>query len=68
MLIGSDILRDSTSKDVIHQASISQPTCTAVQIAFVELLRQLAILPSTVIGHSSGKLISCPLETFLMLF
>jgi acyl transferase domain-containing protein len=33
----------------------SQPLCTALQIAIVNLLRSLSILPSVVIGHSSGE-------------
>lgn len=34
----------------------SQPLCTALQIALVELLKSLGIVPNAVIGHSSGEI------------
>jgi acyl transferase domain-containing protein len=37
-------------------AAISQPLCTAVQIAQVDLLRSLGITFHTVVGHSSGEI------------
>ena len=40
----------------INLPSISQPVCTAVQIALVDLLRDWEILPSSLIGHSSGEI------------
>ncbi|KAF2196495.1 ketoacyl-synt-domain-containing protein [Delitschia confertaspora ATCC 74209] len=40
----------------IHEASISQPLCTAVQIVIVTLLRAAGIVFDTVIGHSSGEI------------
>ena len=40
----------------IDEAFISQPLCTAFQIALVNLLRSWAIHPSIVVGHSSGEI------------
>lgn len=40
----------------VDQAEFSQPLCTAVQIAIVNLLRSWNVVPGAVIGHSSGEL------------
>lgn len=38
------------------KAEFSQPLCTAVQIAIVNLLSSWGITPSAVVGHSSGEI------------
>jgi acyl transferase domain-containing protein/NADPH:quinone reductase-like Zn-dependent oxidoreductase/ubiquinone/menaquinone biosynthesis C-methylase UbiE/aryl carrier-like protein len=40
----------------INEAEISQPACTAIQIALVELLRSWGVSPALVVGHSSGEI------------
>ena len=40
----------------IDEAVISQPLCTAVQIALVDLLRAAGITFAAVVGHSSGEI------------
>ncbi|KAI1078778.1 putative polyketide synthase [Whalleya microplaca] len=40
----------------VNQVTHSQPLCTALQIALVDLLRDWGINPSVVIGHSSGEI------------
>ncbi|GAP92555.2 putative beta-ketoacyl synthase domain-containing protein [Rosellinia necatrix] len=40
----------------ISSAEISQPLCTALQIALVDLLRECGVTFSAVIGHSSGEI------------
>ncbi|KAM0335102.1 hypothetical protein ACHAQA_000137 [Verticillium albo-atrum] len=40
----------------IHDVTLSQPVCTAIQIALVNLLASWGIMPSKVIGHSSGEI------------
>ncbi|KAF1990145.1 hypothetical protein K402DRAFT_371161 [Aulographum hederae CBS 113979] len=39
----------------LHTAEISQPLCTAIQIALVDALRAIGITPTAVVGHSSGE-------------
>lgn len=41
---------------MIHDAEISQPVCTAVQIAIVDLFSEWDITPSVTVGHSSGEI------------
>ena len=40
----------------IDQASFSQPICTALQIALIDLYASWGIVPSAVVGHSSGEI------------
>ncbi|KAI0100989.1 fatty acid synthase S-acetyltransferase [Nemania sp. FL0031] len=40
----------------IHRPEFSQPLCTALQIALVELFQSFGISPAVVIGHSSGEI------------
>ncbi|KAI1445302.1 polyketide synthase [Annulohypoxylon stygium] len=40
----------------VHEAAISQPLCTAVQILIVDLLRIANVRFDIVIGHSSGEI------------
>ncbi|KAK4112601.1 ketoacyl-synt-domain-containing protein [Canariomyces notabilis] len=44
------------SMSMVHKASVSQPLCTAIQLAFVDLLRDLGITFRAVVGHSSGEI------------
>ncbi|KAI5864836.1 hypothetical protein GGS23DRAFT_465969 [Durotheca rogersii] len=37
-------------------ASVSQPACTAIQLAIVDLLSSWDVKPAAVIGHSSGEI------------
>ncbi|KAF5975014.1 polyketide synthase [Fusarium coicis] len=48
------ILDSSTS--LINEVERSQPVCTAVQIALVELLHSWGIQCNAVVGHSSGEI------------
>ncbi|KAK4175201.1 putative polyketide synthase [Triangularia setosa] len=40
----------------VHKSTISQPLCTAIQIALVNLLHTMGIFFHTVVGHSSGEI------------
>ncbi|KAG8158415.1 hypothetical protein KVR01_011537 [Diaporthe batatas] len=51
-----DIVEELRLGHNIDLPKYSQPICTALQIALVELLRSFAISPSMVIGHSSGEI------------
>ncbi|KAI0505428.1 hypothetical protein F5B22DRAFT_524155 [Xylaria bambusicola] len=40
----------------VHEAEISQPLCTAIQLALVDALAAIGIRPAAVVGHSSGEM------------
>jgi acyl transferase domain-containing protein len=50
-----ELQKDEQSTQV-NAAHISQPACTAVQLALVELFRSWKIAPTAVVGHSSGEI------------
>ncbi|KAI0600762.1 putative polyketide synthase [Biscogniauxia sp. FL1348] len=50
-----ELYQDELSSNV-NNALYSQPLCTALQVALVDLLRSLKIVPSVVAGHSSGEI------------
>ncbi|RYP80513.1 hypothetical protein DL770_006186 [Monosporascus sp. CRB-9-2] len=54
---------EETSK--IHDATRSQPVCTAIQVALVILLESWGITPSVVVGHSSGEIAAAFAAGFL---
>lgn len=41
---------------LVDTAQISQPACTAIQIALVDLLQSWRVSPTAVTGHSSGEI------------
>jgi NADPH:quinone reductase-like Zn-dependent oxidoreductase/malonyl CoA-acyl carrier protein transacylase len=53
-------LTEELSKDakssMVSEAHISQPSCTAIQLALVDLFRTWGIHPTAVAGHSSGEI------------
>ncbi|KAL8833881.1 MAG: hypothetical protein Q9170_004028 [Blastenia crenularia] len=49
-------LLDPKETSQIHHVTRSQPLCTAVQIALVDLLARWGVYPEGVIGHSSGEI------------
>jgi len=51
-----DELSKDASCSLINEAHISQPACTAVQLALTDLLRSWNVLPTAVAGHSSGEI------------
>ncbi|KAK1241374.1 hypothetical protein MKX08_001348 [Trichoderma sp. CBMAI-0020] len=53
-LSGELVASDENSR--IHEAAVSQPLCTALQIALVDLLYASGITFSAVVGHSSGEI------------
>ena len=44
------------SKSRLSEAEFSQPCCTAIQVALVDLLTKWDIRPAGVVGHSSGEI------------
>ncbi|GAB1201010.1 hypothetical protein APSETT444_010394 [Aspergillus pseudonomiae] len=53
--IEEELSKDEATSRVGH-AEFAQPLCTAIQIALVNLLREWGIVPSAVVGHSSGEI------------
>lgn len=51
-----DKLMACSESSKMSTAEISQPLCTAVQIALVDLLGSCGVTFQAVVGHSSGKL------------
>ncbi|KAL9618085.1 MAG: hypothetical protein Q9160_007155 [Pyrenula sp. 1 TL-2023] len=51
-----EFIESLESRCNIHEAQFSQPICTIVQVALVDLLRSFNISPSVVLGHSSGEI------------
>ncbi|KAL4896611.1 hypothetical protein BDV59DRAFT_198970 [Aspergillus ambiguus] len=49
-------LSKSKEKSDINQPHISQPLCTALQLALTDLLSSWGVRPSAVTGHSSGEI------------
>ncbi|PHH81251.1 hypothetical protein CDD82_1190 [Ophiocordyceps australis] len=49
-------LLDPQGKSQIHDVTRSQPICTAVQIALVDILGRWGIKPTATVGHSSGEI------------
>jgi NADPH:quinone reductase-like Zn-dependent oxidoreductase/malonyl CoA-acyl carrier protein transacylase len=56
----ADFFVDELDKDAkdsrVSEAHISQPSCTAIQLALVDLLRSWGVRPTAVAGHSSGEI------------
>ncbi|KAF5641441.1 polyketide synthase [Fusarium tjaetaba] len=40
----------------INKAELSQPLCTAIQLALVNKFSRLGLFPSAIVGHSSGEI------------
>ncbi|KAK4503143.1 hypothetical protein PRZ48_006570 [Zasmidium cellare] len=49
-------LNKTKAESSINQAWLSQPCCTAIQIAIVDLLATWGLQPQAVCGHSSGEI------------
>ncbi|KAF1829663.1 hypothetical protein BDW02DRAFT_138335 [Decorospora gaudefroyi] len=50
-----ELLKDKITSRV-NEATFSQPLCTAIQVALVDLLASWSIHPHSVVGHSSGEI------------
>lgn len=51
-----EVLFEESATSMIHHPTRSQPACTAIQIALVQLLASWDIYPSAALGHSSGEI------------
>ncbi|KAK3988690.1 lovastatin nonaketide synthase [Cladorrhinum sp. PSN332] len=60
-----DELLAGADKSRLHEAELSQPLCTALQIVLVDMLRSAGITFSAVVGHSSGEIAAAYAAGFL---
>lgn len=51
-----DALQKDRYSSIIGEPHISQPACTAIQLGLTDLLKSWGVVPSFVIGHSSGEI------------
>ena len=51
-----DALLEDPNFSRVHEAEFSQPLCTAIQVALVQLLGLWGIRPAVTCGHSSGEI------------
>lgn len=51
-----DELTKGKARSSMHTAAISQPLCTALQVALVDALFEVGLKPKAVVGHSSGEI------------
>ncbi|KAI1080407.1 putative polyketide synthase [Whalleya microplaca] len=51
-----DVLLEDAQTSQVNEAEFSQPLCTAVQVAIVQLLAYWGIRPVVTVGHSSGEI------------
>jgi acyl transferase domain-containing protein len=55
-LLADAFTGDGTMDLKIHEPKFSQPICTILQVALVDLLASLGVAPVAVVGHSSGEI------------
>lgn len=60
-----ELMHDVPAMSRVNEPRIAQPATTAVQIALVDLLKASGLLPSAVVGHSSGEIAAAYAAGFL---
>ncbi|KAI9657994.1 MAG: Type I Iterative PKS [Bathelium mastoideum] len=53
--LGDELMKTQTESR-LSMAEFSQPCCTALQIALVDVFREWGLKPTAVVGHSSGEI------------
>lgn len=51
----------------INKAELSQPLCTALQIAIYRQFERFGVVPSAVVGHSSGEIAAAYVARYISL-
>lgn len=54
--LSAELSKGSEENCNLRRTDYSQPACTAIQIALVDLLRSWGVKPVAVVGHSSGEI------------
>lgn len=52
----TDEIQEPAPSSSLERAEFTQPLCTAIQIALIETFRRAGIIPTAVVGHSSGEI------------
>ncbi|KAI5866016.1 reducing type I polyketide synthase 10 [Durotheca rogersii] len=60
-----DVILDTADPQAINDPRISQPCCTAIQVALLQLLASWGIYPNVTAGHSSGEIAAAFAAGFL---
>lgn len=60
-----ETILDSVSANQVHHVTRSQPLCTAVQIALIDMLAGWGVRPVSTVGHSSGEIAAAYAAGFL---
>lgn len=60
-----ELMHDAPSLSHINEPRIAQPATTAIQIALVDLLKASGMVPTAVVGHSSGEIAAAYAAGFL---
>jgi acyl transferase domain-containing protein len=56
LTVSADELSCGKEHSRVNEPEFSQTLCTAVQIALVDLIENVGVQPTTVVGHSSGEI------------
>ncbi|KAI2780394.1 hypothetical protein F4815DRAFT_493302 [Daldinia loculata] len=64
--IESEMLKPGESSQ-INKAELSQPLCTALQIAIYRQFERFGVVPSAVVGHSSGEIAAAYVARYISL-
>lgn len=62
--LAEELLKDASISRV-SEAAVSQPLCTAVQVALVDMLQSARVKLGAVVGHSSGEIAAAYAAGFL---
>jgi hybrid polyketide synthase/nonribosomal peptide synthetase ACE1 len=63
--IREQLLVTDPKESRLNEADLSQPLCTAIQIALVDLLQSVGVSFGAVLGHSSGEIAAAYVSGFI---
>jgi acyl transferase domain-containing protein len=63
-----DELQRSASDTNVNNPAYGQPLSTALQVALIDLLESWGVIPTAVVGHSSGEIAAAYFSLPIYLF